>query len=640
MAGRYALVAVGVTLIVLSSSFVFPVHGATEREPVAFEDTVSLGMTAAVAQQTDSENLTVPKLQVYYSGYRYVVGFYGIESYVAEQHRTGHDRQFGQPISVFVTDFAGTNVSVTQAGKLRTDAETPPFVPADETYVVVGSEASTSTGPTPVPFSEKRAATDFADSYGGQVVPWSDLSDHIDTDGRLTQARFDTRVSERSQWAHEMRAETESLRTRPVSVVVGEDEPTVAAAVAAAPPNTTVRLPPGSHHVANLTVEKPLTIEGSGEATTVRGDGNGTVIRINATRVGITDLHIEGVGTVGTKPEAESIAEAGWSERIELAYGRGDAALKLDGADGSLLENVSIDTPASGIISRNATGAVVRNVTLRGASTPDEGFMGVVVMYGPLVVENSRFDGGRDAIYTHRADGTVIRDNHMENARFGVHLMYTSETLVSNNTIRNESAAIIIMTRPTGNLIVGNHVSESAFGISSSGSLSYYAENVVVGNKYGIDVSGTRSLYTHNTVLGNTYGLRGSTLLPTNVVTGNDVVDNRYPVSSELGPLRVWTATGRGNYWGPMPAQDENGDGFYNRAFRPTGPVDSRLHDTVGARTIARAPAVSITRSVQESVPGLRATGVVDTAPRVTPARPERLTAVRTNRTGDARAGE
>jgi parallel beta-helix repeat protein len=639
MIGRDALAIVGMTLLVLSSSFVFPVHGATEREPVAFDDTVSLGMTAAVAHQADAAHLTVPKLQVYYSGYRYVVGFYGVESYVAEQQRTGHDRQFGQPMAVFITDFAETNVSVTQTGALRTDGEQLSFVPAEETYVVIGSDANTSMGPTAVPFSEKQAATAFADSYGGQVVPWRDLLDSIETDGRVTQERFDRRVSTRSQWADQMRAETDSLRSRPVSIVVGDDEPTVAAAVAAAPPNTTVRLPPGSYHVGNLTVEKPITIEGSGVATTIRGDGNGSVIRVNATRVGITDLHLDGVGSVGTKPEAESIAEAGWSERIELAYGRGDAALKLDGADGSLVENVRIDTPASGIISRNATGAVVRNVTLRGAPSPDEGFMGVVAMYGPLVIENSRFDGGRDAIYTHRADGTVIRDNRMADARFGVHLMYTSNTLVRNNTIRNESAAIIIMTRPTGNLVVDNHVSESAFGISSSGSLSYYAENVVVGNKYGIDVSGTRSLYTHNTVTGNTYGLRGSTLLPTNVVTGNDVVANRHPVSSELGPLRVWTAGGRGNYWGPMPAQDETGDGFYDRSFRPTGPVDSRLHDTVGARTLARSPAVSITRTVQESVPGLRATGVVDTAPRVAPARPDRLAAVRDNRTSDARPG-
>lgn len=638
MVGRYAFVAIGFTLVVLSSSFVFPVHGATERDPVAFEDTVSLGMTASVAHQTDSENLTVPKLQVYYSGYRYVVGFYGIESYVAEQRRTGHDRQFGQPMSVFITDYAGSNVSVTQAGKLRADTERLSFVPAEETYVVVGSEASTAMGSTAVPFSERQAAIEFADSYGGEVVSWSDVFDSIDTASRLSQDRFERRVSERAQWADRMHTETESLRTRPVSLVVGEDEPTLAAAVAAAPPNTTVRLPPGSYQVDHLTIEKPLTIEGSGEATTIQGDGNGSVIRVNATEVGITDLHIEGVGDVGTKPEAESISEAGWSQRIELAYGRGDAAIKLDGADGSLVENVRIDTPASGIISRNATGTVVRNLTLQGASSPDEGFMGIVAMYGPIVVENSRFEGGRDAIYTHRADGTVIRDNQMQNARFGVHLMYTSETLVRNNTIRNESAAIIIMTRPTGNLVVGNHVSDSSFGISSSGSLSYYAENVAIGNKYGIDVSGTRSLYTHNTVLGNTYGLRGSTLLPTNVVSGNDVVDNGRPVSSELGPLRVWTADGRGNYWGTMPAQDENGDGFYNRAFRPTGPVDSRLHDTVGARTLARSPAVSITRTVQESVPGLRATGVVDTAPRVTPARPDRLTAVRNNRTVDERA--
>lgn len=635
MFGRYAVVVVGITLLVLSSSFVFPVDGASERDPVAFEDTVSLGLTATVAHQTDTENVSIPKVQVYYAGYRYVVGFYGIESYVAEQRRTGHDRQFGQPIAVFVTDFAGTNVSVTADGNLRTGDVTPSFVPAEETYVVVGSEANTSMSSTAVPFSEERAATAFADAYGGTVVAWSDVFDHIDADSRLSEERFDARVSDHSRWADRMSRATDPLKTRPVSVVVGEDEPTLEAAVAAAPPNTTVRLPPGTYNVDTVVIDKPVTIAGSGASTTVRGDGNGTVLRVNASRVGVTDLHISGVGTIGTEPPAENISEADWSRTIELAYGRGDAAIKLDGADRSLVENVHVDTPASGIITRNATGAVVRNLTHQGAATPDEGFMGIVVMYGPIVVENSEFDAGRDAIYTHRADGTVIRNNHMANGRFGIHLMYTSDTLIRNNTIRNESASIIIMTRPTENLVVGNHVADSEFGISSSGSLSYYAENVAVNNTYGIDVSGTRSLYTHNTIYGNEYGLRGSTLLPTNVVTANDLVANEQPVRSELGPLRVWTVNGRGNYWGTMPAADDDGDGFYDRAYRPTGPVGSRLHDTVGARTLARSPAVGITRSVQESVPGLRATGVVDTAPRVAPARPDRLRAVRENRTVD-----
>ncbi|MCF2166264.1 hypothetical protein JT689_01105 (plasmid) [Halobacterium sp. GSL-19] len=43
----------------------------------------------------------------------------------------------------------------------------------------------------------------------------------------------------------------------------------------------------------------------------------------------------------------------------------------------------------------------------------------------------------------------MIRGNHAQNLRYGVHEMYTSDTLVVNNTVRNSEAGIVVMTRPT-----------------------------------------------------------------------------------------------------------------------------------------------------------------------------------------------
>jgi nitrous oxidase accessory protein NosD len=639
MFGRDVLVGLAVVVVVLSGAFAVPVE-SSDVDPVPFEDTVSLGMTGAVVQQSRAESTAIPRVEVYYSGYEYVVGYYGLEAYVAEQRRTGHARQFGQAIAVFVTDFTDTGVSLSERGYLTIEpGRVAGFVPAEDTYVVVGSEARVPTGPVAVPFADRAAAEDFAAEYGGDVLPWSEATARIDPGNPLDRDRFERAVDERSSWANETVDRARSLRERPVSVVVGEDAPTLDAAIAAAPPNTTVRLPPGTYRTSGVTVSKPLTLDGAGTETLIRGDGNGTVVRVNATNVALTDLRIDGVGTVGSRGPSDdsndSAVEEGWSRRIELAYGRGDAAVAMLGANGSLVEDVRVDTPSNGFIIRRSPDVVVRNLTLYGTAKPHDGFMGVVAMYDPVVVEDSRFVGGRDAVYTHRADGTVVRDNHMSDGRFGIHQMYTSGELFRNNTVRNESVGIVLMTRPTGNLVVGNDVRRSEIGIATSGSASYYAENVLVGNGRGLDVSGIRSLYTRNTVVGNRIGLRGSTLLPTNHVTANDVVDNERVVESELGPLRVWTVGDEGNYWGPMPGTDTDGDGYYDRTFRPTGVVDSHLHDAAGARTLAQSPAVGVLRGVQSAVPGLRSTGVVDTAPRVDPARPEVLAAVRANASAD-----
>ena len=627
MLGRTLVVGLVVVLVVLSFALAVPV-GSEDLDPAPFEDTFGLGLTGATVREADERGLSIPRVEAYYSGYEYVVGFNGIEAFVAEQGRTGNQRQFGRPVAVFVSDFADANVSLTDEDYL-TATRYVRFEPASETVVVVDSRARLPSGPVAVPFSERDAADSFTDEYGGRVVPWAEVADHVDPAQPLTRDRFQSAVETRSAWADDAVATRRALRDRPTSVVVGEDAPTIAAAIDAAAPNTTVAVPPGTYRTDGLTVDKPLTIEGAGPATRIRGDGNGTVVNLTASRVALTDVHIDGVGDVGSRRTTlnqSELANVPWSENIELAYGRGDAAVKLLDANHSLVEGVHVQTPSSGFVVLDSYGSAVRDVRVNVTADAEDGFMGLVAMYDPIVVEESRFEGGRDGVYTHRADGIVVRDSAFRDGRFGVHEMYTSRSLVRNNTMRDEQAGVIVMTRPTGNLVVGNDVRSSGAGISTAGSDSYYAENVLADNGNGMDVLGFQSLVERNTIVANDVGIRTGSGVPTNLVTRNDVVDNAQTVESSLGPLRVWTVDGEGNYWGAMPGR---GADQYDRSFRVTGPVDAHLHDAPGAWTLAESPAVHLVRSVQDTVPGLRSTGVVDTAPRVRPARPDVLDAVR-----------
>jgi nitrous oxidase accessory protein NosD/nitrous oxide reductase accessory protein NosL len=637
--GRSLPAVVVAVLLVSSTALIVPV-GTDDVEPAPFEDTLSLGLTNEATQEVGQRGLSIPRVQVLYSGYEYVVGFNSIRAYAAEQHRTGHQRQFGRPVAVFVSDFADTNATLTSEGYLTTTWHVG-FEPASETVVVVGSEARLpDAGRVAVPFSDRAAAASFADRYGGEVVPWADVTDRIDTGSPLSRDRFRGAIETRSAWADGTVAAARTLRDRPTSVVVGEDVPTLEAALDAAPPNTTVELPAGTYRSDGLTVEKPLTIAGVGSDSHITGDGNGSVISLNASRSALVDVSIDGVGDVGSRRgqlNASELDDVPWSENIELAYGHGDAAIKLVGANRSLVEGVDIATPSSGIILLDSSGATVRDTDVNVTRDSENGFMGLVAMYSPVVVEDSRFTGGRDGVYTHRADGLVVRDNVFRDGRYGVHEMYTFRSLVRNNTVRNEDIGIIVMTRPSGNLVVGNDIRQSTVGLSTAGSYSYFARNVLVDNGRGIDVLGFQSRLEHNTVVNNDIGLRAGSGLPTNLVTRNDIVGNTRTVETGLGPLRVWTAEDAGNYWGQMPGMDDDSDGHYDRPFRPTHPVDAQIHDEPGAYTLAVSPAVQSVRGVRGSVPGLRSSGIVDTAPRVSPARPDVLAAVRddANATGD-----
>ncbi|MFB6082758.1 MAG: right-handed parallel beta-helix repeat-containing protein [Halorientalis sp.] len=623
---KYVLAAVAFVVLATATGFAVDPYGQREVEPVSFDATLTMGMTGVDVHEAQERNFSIPKAEVFFSQYQYVVGYYGIEAVASHLRRPRTAEQFGKPVGVLVTDYAGAEPALNENGFLiERNSLGGGWVSARDAAFVVGSRAKTPGGPAIVPFSDRAAARAFADRYGGRVVDWASVQSR--TVAQVPPATRMNRITEnRSEWADRQVAATARLRDRPVSVVVGEDAPTLAAAVARAPANTTVRLPPGTY-AGNVTIDKPLTLAGSGPATHVRGDGTGTVISVTAERVAITDMRISGTGSTG----ARSIASASggeWDQFVRLAYGRGDSAIRFDNGTGSLVADVQIRTRANGVLVRGGRGLVVRDSRIEGAAKWQNGFMGVLAMFDPIVVQNVTFEGGRDGVYTHRANGIVIRDCRMTDLRFGVHEMYTSGALVRNNTIRRASTGIIVMTRPRRNVIRGNDVRRSEGGIIVAGSASFVVGNVVADNEIGIGMGTTRSYVARNVVVDNGIGLRADLLLPSLTVTENDVVGNDQQVSADMGPVRIWTADGRGNYWGRLPGVDADGDGTLDHAYRPTGAVDAALLTSEWALSLRESPAVTLLRSVRDRLPGLRASGVVDTAPLAEPVRPTVLARV------------
>ena len=593
--------AVVVILILAVSVGVFLIDPGTTPEPVSFEDTVKMGMSDADLREAEFEGYEIPRAQVFYSQYGYVVGYNGVDTFARNVQESRYERVWGVPTKAYVSDFSGTNPSSVGDGFVETDGKTG-WVDAEDAVYAVTQDAV-------VPFSSADDAEVYVEENGGETRDFEELLEtEFEAPNVLEVA--EERLEERADEADAKVEQARELLNRDVSVTVGENETveTVREAVEAAPSDTAVRIPAGTYN-EDIVVDKPLTLVGE-EGARLVGDGNGTVVSVEADDTAVVSVSISGIGNE-TRGQPGSVS--GWDAGVEEAYGHTDSGIVFNTTSRGFVHDVEIDTPSTGILFFDTEDGVVSQTTVNGTEEWVEGFMGVLTIRSPAVVQNSSFYAGRDSVYSHASDGLVVRDNYMQYGRFGVHLMYTSETLIRGNTVRDkELSGIIIMTRPTGNYIVGNDVRDSQNGVSTVGTASYFADNVVVGNENGIRMGARSSVYTRNVVAHNSIGARASSIIPSNRVTENDFVENDLQVTTAEGAMRIWGQDGVGNYWSNAPPGAEE--------FRPTDPIDSSTTTVDGMVTVHESPAYSLLHRLETVVPGMLSTGIVDESPLSEPA--------------------
>lgn len=619
-------------VVVMSLPFAVSVGTVQRSDGVPWNETKRTGISQAVLERSQDSPIAIPRAEVFYSQYKYVVGYYGLGSLLADLE-TSNSREFGRPLSVVVSDYSRTNVSVGPGGLLRTSGnDSLPWVAADRAYFVVGSSARLPNGDRAiVPFSQRRDAAQFATQYDGEVVRWDELKQRpTDRLSRSDAAWRDT-VDRRQRGANETVRRARTLLNRQSSVVVGRDAPTLAAAIEQAPPNSTVVVPPGQYNVSDIRIDKPLTIRGAGKNETVLvGDRNESVVYVDAPRTAITNLSITGVGSERTGANesipASELNPNRWDSNMRKVHGYGDAAIVVDDAAGSFVSDVRINTTSNGVLVRHSPGVAVSNLTVYGTNRWEKGFLGVATMGSRIVVQDSRFYGGKVGVYLLEGSGHVVRNTSAEGMMIGVFNLYAGDVLISGIRVEDVSSGILLPKRSSGNAVVDNEVWGSYVGILVDGIDNYVADNVVTQNHYGVEIEGHYSLYTRNVIAYNDVGFRGATLLPTNRVHGNDVVENgRAASTSDYNILHVW----RGNYWSKAPGVRTTSDGHLTRAYRPTGPVDRLVGRAPHTEPLAYSPALSLIRELQRVVPGLRAQGIVDPAPLASPTRPETVTGVR-----------
>jgi nitrous oxidase accessory protein len=337
------------------------------------------------------------------------------------------------------------------------------------------------------------------------------------------------------------------------------DVSVVAAAVAAARDGDTVVVPTGVHR-GRLSLDRAVRLIGEPGAV-LDGGGEGTVLRVTASRAEIRGLTIRGSGD---------------------GYTTEDAGIRIDHAADVRIVDVRIEDTLFGVFVVQGDRCIIERSTIVGKDFPEvRRGDGIRLWYSSgCRLGANHVERSRDVIIWY-SSGTIVEDNVVRTSRYGLHYMYSNDNVFRHNRFEdNQVGAAIMYSR-------GIELNENAFSFSNGPSAYglllkdaddvFIIDNRFVGNATGLFFDGApQSRAGRVDVRGNLIarGDVGVALQPLSErirFWDNAFVGNRTQVQvlgTGTAERNVWAVDGRGNYWDDAASYDRDGDGVSEIPYR------------------------------------------------------------------------
>ncbi|MES9869519.1 MAG: nitrous oxide reductase family maturation protein NosD [Sedimenticola sp.] len=318
------------------------------------------------------------------------------------------------------------------------------------------------------------------------------------------------------------------------------------------PPGGVLKVPPG-RYAGPVVVERPITIEGGGQAI-LDGEGQGTVLSVLADGVTVRGLQIVNSGS---------------------SHDQVDAGI-LVAADNTLIENNRIERTLFGIHLKKANDNTIRNNTISSmGDIPSLRGEGVRMWYSEgNLVEGNQISTVRDLVISNSAGNRFI-GNTISDSRIAMEFVFSPYNLVQGNRVEDNSTGVVVIYSDELEILDNRFahlrsISGSAVSIKGS-SKAVISENLFLHCAIGLvanapihpehvfRLQGNRFVY--NDVAMYFYGEKGGHVIHDNQFEGNftDVL-----VSASSSALHNdW----QGNYWDNYRGFDRDRDGFGDEPY-------------------------------------------------------------------------
>lgn len=381
--------------------------------------------------------------------------------------------------------------------------------------------------------------------------------------------------------------------------VVGEDAPSVQAAIDAAAPGDTVALPEG-RWPGPVELNKAITLTSTGGV--LDGQGVGTVLRVSGAGAVIDGLRVENSGD---------------DRQTE------DACIRtLSSAVGAVLTRNRLRGCGFGIWVHEGRHIRVEGnhvVGREGGLSARKG-NGIHLFDGEhLVVRDNLVEHSRDGIYVGVTEHSLIEGNRASHQRYGIHYMYSLHNTIRGNVATHNTGGIALMQSHDLH-VEGNqaHDNEEKGILFRDVYECKILNNEVSRNGEGMFFfSSVRNEIRDNLLHHNDIGARVWAGTVDNVVVGNRFLANRQQLFYVSASDQTWGDGRRGNRWSDYLGWDQDGDGIGDRPYRADSLTASLLHRYPASVLLLSSPALELLGYLQARMPAFRVPTVIDPHPEV-----------------------
>lgn len=366
--------------------------------------------------------------------------------------------------------------------------------------------------------------------------------------------------------------------------------------IAAAAAGATLTIEPGVYR-ERLSIDKPLTLIADG-AVVLDGDGAGDIVEITAPDVTLRGFILR---NTGIDLDQENAAIRAVAPRVTL--------------ENNTLEDILFgidlrEAPDSRIL-RNRIGGKALDIARRG-----DGLR--LWRADRTLIEENVIHDGRDAILWY-SSGVVVRRNQAYDCRYGLHLMFSDNITITDNTLSRNSVGIYLMyskgVELSGNRLMRNR-GPSGYGVGLKETDQFSVrDNLIVGNRSGVYIDGSPFTdkrpgeFSGNTIAYNDVGF---TFLPSargNELVGNNFIDNIDQVAvagrGSLAANRFWKDEA-GNFWSDYTGYDQNADGIGDFVHESQTLFENLMDREPALRLFLFSPAQQAIEFVGRALPAVR----------------------------------